>query len=286
MIQRDLLLARTYKLFFIVAIVFVLAFGLEAFFLWMQMQATHLRFMQVMDIVAIVFLALAVLCYIFILVLLMKARKRRLEKRRRALEGDQTLLADKQPVPNEHALPLPTTLEIRVSMNLVYAYVLLFLVIFIIGFLAASLEIGTSPRELQALLIIGAVLLFCIALVVLIGYFSTRFTRQYVIVTEDGITTRFMYKKTTIAWNEARLFCISGGTRPRRPLIYELASEKESVFWMELAPDARLYSLLFQPKNKPAAEYRQQIHLLPELVAAKTGLPLYDLRSKSFWLNI
>ena len=77
----------------------------------------------------------------------------------------------------------------------------------------------------------------------------------------------------SLAWNDARFFSLHGGVRSKRLFLYELSSMKGSVVWMEL----RSSSLLLKPLV-PFEYYQQQMNALSELVAAKTNLPLYDLR--------
>lgn len=80
----------------------------------------------------------------------------------------------------------------------------------------------------------------------------------------------------TIKWSEARLFAIYPSRKPSDlPRYYELSGKDAIVRWRRMRPDAP-----FRFTKKPASfdEYDRQMEALLSLIAAKTGLPLYDLR--------
>jgi hypothetical protein len=73
-----------------------------------------------------------------------------------------------------------------------------------------------------------------------------------------------------------RLFAIRGRGKQGTPATrYELATERWAVEWRRLR-HVRWYS--FEQPEFPFDEYDRQMEALLSLLAAKTGLPLYDLR--------
>ena len=81
-----------------------------------------------------------------------------------------------------------------------------------------------------------------------------------------------------IWWQDARLFAIRGGKPGARRVRYELSSPTTVVaFDRILRP--RWWSR-FQP-GQPFEVYQAQMDALLALISARTGLPLYDVRSAS-----
>jgi hypothetical protein len=86
-------------------------------------------------------------------------------------------------------------------------------------------------------------------------------------------------KETAIKWQDARIFARVGSyRRDPRLAYYELVDDKQSLtFAVALKPPSR-FELV-----KPATsfeEYERQTQQLLGMIAAKTGLPLVDLRSR------
>lgn len=82
-------------------------------------------------------------------------------------------------------------------------------------------------------------------------------------------------KTLCVRWNEAQLFAIYIGKEKEEAIKYELSSSTAIVRWRRLNQE-RWFSWL-----KPALpfdEYDRQMDALLSLIAAKTRLPLYDLR--------
>lgn len=201
--------------------------------------------------------------------------RRRRQKRLRALQGDQELLFSTQPSRNEHALALPVTIEVKMRMT---SFFLLStgLVILYLSLLALALSLQyVSFAALRFLMLTnGGMLLSSLLFVWLVARIAARYAHQKITVTEQGITIRYRGKTRSLAWNEARFFSLHGSARfGRTPLLYELASMKRSVVWVQL----RARSFWLRPLI-PFEAYQQQMNALSALVAARTGLPLYDLR--------
>ena len=86
-------------------------------------------------------------------------------------------------------------------------------------------------------------------------------------------------KETTINWRDARIFA-RVGTYSRNPRLayYELVDDKQSLtFAVALKPPSHF--ALVTPTNS-FEEYERQTQQLLGMIAAKTGLPLVDLRSR------
>lgn len=106
-------------------------------------------------------------------------------------------------------------------------------------------------------------------------------TRQVVEVTQQGMTARHFGEDIhSVAWDEARLFAIEGFSRLNRPWLpsmYQLASDNDVVRWQRVGRlDGR--RAFTGATGISDEEYERQMGALLSLVAAKTGLPLYDLR--------
>ncbi len=110
-------------------------------------------------------------------------------------------------------------------------------------------------------------------------------TESRIEVTEEGLTTLYYGSTHTIRWDEARTFATyktydsrwfasftNQYTRTKET--YELSNERIIVRWSKQS-----YMAAFQ-RIEPALtpmEYARLLQALNQLVAAKTGLPLYDL---------
>ena len=86
-------------------------------------------------------------------------------------------------------------------------------------------------------------------------------------------------KKKTVRWDEALLFAVRGPrTALSKAITYELASAKEVVTWKPLR---RLHWWSIERPIVPFEEYQGQMEALLSLIAARTHLPLYDVRQPS-----
>jgi hypothetical protein len=227
------------------------------------------------------FLIIALVCYIVLLifcVILLTHVWGRVDKRRqRAIQGDRSLLAQEQPIPNQQALLLPATMRLRIKkrfiLNLFVVPILIVLLIF-----AVITFINSNDRPFMLIffgILFGIILLsFIVTFVVLSIQLKTRLIYG-IEVTQEGLTTYFSGNPRTIRWNEAQLFAITGADKPRRPQMYELANSLTVARWIIPPRNTFYYSL--EPEL-PYEEYVRQMHALLELIEAKTHLPLYDLR--------
>ena len=91
-----------------------------------------------------------------------------------------------------------------------------------------------------------------------------------------------VFETSRIRWRNARLFatcpCNLWEKRAYAPTIYELAGPNTVVRWERLRRKMPFtFAWLCKP-SIPFDEYDQQMDALLSVIAAKTGLPLYDLR--------
>ncbi len=221
---------------------------------------------------------------------------KRFEQRRiRATQGDQSLLAEEQPALDEAALSLPLTIQSRTSspenffLAMIGMVVITIIIVGFIGFLAGSTSIFSPTNVLSFVLGGLAILVLILVMTVAMVFLALVLSRtdQRIELTEQGMTIRQGGRAHSVAWDEARLFAIEGIgglNRPWLPRVYQLASAKDMLKWTyqrRRSPERN--GLLYRPilAIKPTTsyeEYERQMAALLSLVAAKTGLALYDLR--------
>ncbi len=199
------------------------------------------------------------------------------QRRQLAASGDQSLLAREQIVPNEVALPLPTTLKMRSNWpGFVAITAILMLIMAMIVVISYILVDGASPHPshvfLTYLVLASPVLLIPLITMLLI-FFLRR--RRSIEVSENGLTLYDVSGAHYVPWNEARLFAIYMGKKDTPAIYYELASAKDIVRWTWLRKFSKLNTEL---PTTSIEEYNWQMQELLSLIAARTGLPLYDLR--------
>jgi hypothetical protein len=234
---------------------------------------------RILTFVPLIFMFIGALCLLFAWITYRRTWRLRSQKCARALQGDQSLLASEQPTPDPTALALPTTIELRMRPTLYYIVAAYLLVITIGAALVAFFLIPLSSTEKLIFVLAAAGFIVFILIVFLIAaYFGMRLNRQLITVTDEGITTRYLNKTTTIPWHEARFFTINGITKQNRAVIYELSSDTASSLWTRiLVPKGLIRTATLRP-TIPFSEYEQKSQALINLIAARTRLPLYDLR--------
>jgi hypothetical protein len=213
---------------------------------------------------------------------------KRLEQRRQAAaQGEQSLLAAEQPVPNASALQLPLTIEQRpnwfgllfmpaimiITMLIIFVPILIFL---------PHLIVLPHHRPIPPIVMYIALAVPIVFILVLCGVLFGRFyykARQQLTVTETGLIKPGFRKVQSISWREARLFAINGiygAKKYQYPAVYELSSANEVIRWEWIRSTRRI--IFFARPAVPQEEYDRQMQALLSLIAARTGLPLYDLR--------
>lgn len=99
---------------------------------------------------------------------------------------------------------------------------------------------------------------------------------QYITVTDEGLAFVAFGFKQAIAWDDASLFCIPRGTPYSPPRSFELSGPSDVVQWWRWRP-GNLLARIYEPAAS-SLDYDAQIDALLAQIAARTGLPLYDLR--------
>ncbi len=220
----------------------------------------------------------------------------RLEQRRQAAaRGDQNLLAPEQPLQDATALPLPITLRRRHSgkmyLRLLTVMLLLVLILFILFYIVLSFLFPLLPGSQLSPQTFVLIILVSFAFVILLVFglsFGMLYAqeREQLTVTEHGLMKFGLWSKIqSVSWQEARLFAISGTNglkktgrlAARIPSQYELSSANDIIRWGPL-PDTNIQAFVSGETASPLpaqGNYRQALH---SLIAARTGLPLYDLR--------
>lgn len=235
----------------------------------------------------IIWTALAIL-YVFVV----HTWKRFDQKRQAAAQGDQSLLAVEQPVPNAQAVSLPLTIRMRSNRRLLLILTITLFVSLVIPFiigLAFGEQAHTAPPthvvHIGILLIILGVWALASLLIVGTMYAILYIKgREQVTLTDYGILVSGITPRLqSIPWSEARLFAIANPSnfkyfKDRQPMILEVASEHNLVRWTWLP--SKSFRSAFAVPMLPPEEYDQQMRGVLSVIAAKTGLPLYDLRKK------
>lgn len=198
-----------------------------------------------------------------------------------AWRGDDTQLplADHQPEPDVSTLTLPITIRWRPRWHVFLGMDVLFVLMACLYAFAYGLTDSHPSGQLDTLAVFALGLL---ALFFVVALFTQRNAGYEITVSEEGMRMHGgnwppdMY---AIKWSEARLFAIAVG-RKKRPgeVVYTLAAPGPGKFvnWARLYQLPRWYTVL-EPAA-PFAEYDQQMQALLSLVAARTRLPLRDLR--------
>ena len=281
MLQRDPLkqnINRRMRWFFIFFPIWILFFLAIEVYQYITSTSAH----RSLGLVPIFISPIIILCFVFAWITYRRTWKLRAQKRSRALQGDQSLLAPEQPTPDPNALTLPTTLELRMSPTLYYIVIAYILIITIVVALITFFLIPLSSTQKLIFILAATGFIVFIALVLLIAsYFGLRLNRQLITLTDAGITTRYLNKTTTIPWHEARFFSINGVAKGSRALIYELSSETASTLWTHLLVSKGIIRTATLRPTIPFPEYEQKSRALLNIIAARTGLPLYDLRDTS-----
>ena len=203
------------------------------------------------------------------------------ERRQRALQGDDSLLAREQPTPDSQILPLPTTIKLDQSRRaIVFLSLSIAFILFLIFVVGITAGVGQSHHGLNnhtllliVFTILGAFVVALLAAFILI-FFLLRNQLSFTIVADEyGLSSTYQGITSTINWSDARLFAVLNQEKPSAMRFYELSNESTVVRWVNMPERA-----MFQRKeNRANAEYRRKVLALLSLIAARTELPLYDL---------
>lgn len=208
----------------------------------------------------------------------------RIERRRLAAAArDPSLLAVEQPIANPAALELPCTITLRRSKESIA-------VLIAIALLSALLLAGVfswldngflfiSPNRFHNFLVLFAITAAVMA-IILLAIFLSPIGRQKIEVTEQGLSARYGGQKGAVRWEEARLFAMYntwGAQKNGSSITYELSSATDIARWTWVLR-ANLLHLNMVPAV-PSNDYNRQMQALNALIVARTGLPLFDLRT-------
>jgi membrane protein YdbS with pleckstrin-like domain len=229
----------------------------------------------------ILLLLLLLILFLFVMVWIgfVLFRFRRVNKRRtRALQGDQSLLAASQPVPDQNALSLPTTIQFRLRRGYSMAMLGIISVVVLVWIYSSNgSPFSLTPPVLASRLAIalGQFLIVTVVITVVI-YLERRIQMEYDLeVNELGLSVIHGNVRTAVNWSEARLFAVNDPKKPKRPKVYELATSETVARWMWLPPGRTFFSAL-EP-TLPLEEYHHKMQAVLQLIEAKTHLPLYDI---------
>ena len=221
---------------------------------------------------AVAFVGGSLLLLLLIYLVTQFSRWRRMNRRRQAAaSSDQSLvpLASMQLTPDEQALPVPFTLRLKVNWHVPVGLIVFFYMLFSSGILFLIqgrnwlhfLENDWTNYNIEALVIIS--------IYTLVG---PLLKRPKVQVSRNAL----MIGLSTFYWSDAKLFAVRGRGRPGDPARqFELSGVKEALVWEYLRPNP--WWSPYKPPM-PCDDYEQQMAHLLEFIAAKTNLPLYDVR--------
>jgi len=212
----------------------------------------------------------------------MRYWKRIEERRFAAVGGNRLFLAAEQPTPDTASLPLPTTITSRPGKKTFLLTVGLVLPMALL-FAGWQMWLDSFPLLPHSNHLLSFFVLFSMVFVPVLVFFLVLFltplSHGKITVTESGLTARQGMEKThTVMWQEARLFAMYGTYGRQKSgasITYELSSARAIARWTWVL--RKTYWGGLEP-TIPRDEYNRQMQALLSLVAAKTGLPLYDLR--------
>jgi hypothetical protein len=220
-----------------------------------------------------------------------------LEKnRRRAVEnhlsGRET---ERFPLPEVYA-PLPASLYVGVRRNwsatliggAIYALLIGYVLLTFVFDWQINMQYLVQQGEISGWTLLGGIgdaLPYCLYIFPMIAPFILA-PRQRLIATRDGLACHRGFSFSFISWREAQLFAVIA--KQTNTLVYELSSSTSLIRWSskprgnygDTFPAATIGTapLGLVKAEHSTEEYQWQICQLTAIVAARTNLPLYDLR--------
>lgn len=198
-------------------------------------------------------------------------RLRRAEKRRRAAASSKRWfpLASPQPYPDPEALPLPFVISLRPSwLTFLLTPFFAWAGVVIGSYIFAWSYVWPNTGPLIHTLAFTLALMLAISTGFLLSLY------HWIEADDEGLTIRTLFWSKSIAWHEARLFAVDAALNSKKtPDHYELSSATTILRWPWKRKPSRFTRL-----SCPFAEYEWQMKALHSVIAARTGLPLYDLR--------
>lgn len=178
-------------------------------------------------------------------------------------------LATDQPLPSTEVLPVPSIITERPGW-------LLYILVPPVALLSALILplLGAPERVLHPTVQFLTISLLLTVALTILGLLSHY---QRIEVQAEQLTVRSAYRHRAIGWREARLFALDGAINPKEPASsYELSGATTIVRWSRQT--SRSASRLVQ-LGRSYEEYDRHMTALLSFIAAKTSLPLCDLRS-------
>jgi len=207
---------------------------------------------------------------------------KRIEQRRfAAARGEYTLLAVEQPWPQEAPMLLSPVIVLRRSREfflLLTALVSALALLMALYFTGALILYNDLSLFSSNPFLVFFVLFLFFALIPLAVVFAQRSSGQEITATEGGLTAYDGHETHKVMWQEAQLFAMYnalGAEKNGAAVTYELSSARDIVRWTWVL--RKTYWVGLEP-TIPHDEYNWQMRALLSLVAARTGLTLYDLR--------
>jgi hypothetical protein len=189
--------------------------------------------------------------------------------------GGNVPLVANQPVPDDTALTLPITIDLSVR----WPAALMWGVILPAAFIACMIGAAALGSFLGALESSSFIWIAGFATVLLIPlcmfYFPFALLRT-IRVTEEDMSHQQSGNRDSVSWDDMRIFAIvEGGKYPGSSATYILSSGRNNVRWTHRAR-TRWYSIVAPTTSDE--EYQRQMEALLNYAAARTELPLIDMR--------
>jgi hypothetical protein len=218
----------------------------------------------------------------------LRSWKRFEESRKAAAQGQLSLMAADQPIPDPSALPLPSTIIHQpgrfpfLRCGIIVAVACLMWVEMFTNSPSGSTTASSTDyfitTSIPALAIAVMIMLY-------LGYNVYIHMREYrhIVVASDGLhVSGRLTSSRFIAWKDVKLVALVSLYRNefRQPRYQvEVSSEREVVYW-SLPQQSLSRSSYFNDPSPAAKAYRQQVDGALSVITGMTGLPLYDLRPK------
>ena len=193
----------------------------------------------------------------------------------RYYQGEGAPLVQPQPVPNDSSVAFPIVIRMRARWQGVFARIGFFSSIAFALFIIRAFVNG-DPMLIVVTAFVGGF----VGLIMFIALSASLIAGQnsYIRATEDSLSYRNRFGVAhTISWDEAQLFSLTGfSRRTTDTFIYQLsASPGRGMAWSYRA-QPHWWSVSAPTTSQEV--YQQQMEALLSVIAARTGLPLYDLR--------
>ena len=220
------------------------------------------------------------LAFVFLLIgisgnLAIPTYQRRVTLFRAAQEGQFDVVPQTipQPVPDSSSLSIPATIELVSRRRVILGWVIAIYAIIAIIFLPVLMLVS---KVVPDTLYINVFWIFGTFFYILVASMLIALApHQTIRVTEAGLTVRSNDLHTT-AWEDIRIFAIvSGRHQTHGTRIYAISSGRSTVRWTH-RPRAHWYSTMVPTTSDE--EYQRQMEALLSYAAARTELPLLDMR--------